>query len=322
MIVPYGTARPAKFMTSTIIICTKDRADDLQRALESLQTQTRPPEEVIVVDSGSDDAEARVRAYEDAAVGTTVRYIHSDPGLTKQRNIGIRQAAGDIVHFLDDDVILDERYNDAIHAAYEAEGNEDVIAVGPMLELPRPVGAWACRYRKFFMLPHVNGDGRMLPSGFGCYTWYSGVKDHHPLEVGCGCCTFRRDVFETILYDEWFEGYGYLEDLEFTYRVGKAGRMMGASGARMLHVETPAARTRMRALIAMQIINHYYVFQKHLPKTAYHWACFWWSEFGESILRVMRMIKSFQPGIAIGMIEGYGHIVTGAAKRRMRDVPD
>ena len=46
-----------------MLIITKDRADDVGRALDSLLIQTRPLQQVVIVDSGSDDTDARVAAF-------------------------------------------------------------------------------------------------------------------------------------------------------------------------------------------------------------------------------------------------------------------
>lgn len=305
-------------LTSTLIICTKDRAGDLQRCLDSVVTQTRLPDELIVVDSGSDDTATRVAAFQEQAPSCKVEYLRSEPGLTKQRNVGIAHAHNDIVHFLDDDVILDSHYMDEIQKTYENDTQGDLVAVSPVLTLPRPVGQAACAFRALFMLSRVNGSGRLQPSGFGTYTWYSNYPDIHPLEVGCGCCTFRRSLFDALRFDEWFEGYGYMEDLEFTYRAGKCGRFLCNPRATMLHVETPSARTNRRRLMEMQIVNHHYMFRKHVPQSLFHWACFWWSEFGEGIRRAISFLKTGDLDIIKGTLAGYRAILFNPEPRPRR----
>jgi GT2 family glycosyltransferase len=145
----------------------------------------------------------------------------------------------------------------------------------------------------------------MQPSGFASLSWYGPFDDVHPIQVGCGCCTFRREVFDEIGFDEWFEGYGYMEDVDFTLSVSERGLMLENPRARMLHLESPAARLNYRRLIVMQIVNHHYVFRKHLPQDAFHRLCFWWAEFGEALRRMPQFLKTLNFDIVMGMIEGY-----------------
>ena len=72
----------------------------IERAIDSVLSQSRAADEIIVVDDGSKDATAeKVKAY-----GDKVRYIYQDNrGLSGARNTGIREAKYDWVAFLDGD---------------------------------------------------------------------------------------------------------------------------------------------------------------------------------------------------------------------------
>lgn len=87
---------------TSLIIITRNRARLLERALQSLQGQTYPVEEIIVVDNGPSDATAEVaRAF---ASSLPIRYVsESRPGYGVARNRGVKEAQGRIVLFLDDD---------------------------------------------------------------------------------------------------------------------------------------------------------------------------------------------------------------------------
>ena len=297
-------------LTCSIIICTKDREADLVRCLASIVKQTRFPEQVIIVDAGADGTPERVEEFR-AGFNGAVCYLHTDPGLTLQRNVGIRHATGDIIYFIDDDTVLDPDYVRTTQQTYEVPDGANIVGVAPCIVAPREPGRLSTLYRKVFLLARQDGTGRLLPSGFGSYTWYSGLEQPHPVEVLPGCCSYRRDVFRTLEYDEFFEGYGYMEDVDFSYRAGKLGPMVCNPTARLDHLETPNTRTPQRRLAKMQIVNHYYVFKKNLPHDLFHWVCFWWSDLGVCLARSAKSLVRFNPGILMGLIEGHLAILRG-----------
>ncbi|MCF1707512.1 glycosyltransferase [Tabrizicola sp. J26] len=92
-------SRPAP-VTGTVAICTRHRPQQLAECLASIAAECDGSREVIVVDNGPDaETEAVVRRY------PHVRYVSETvPGLSRARNAAIREARGDVVIFVDDDV--------------------------------------------------------------------------------------------------------------------------------------------------------------------------------------------------------------------------
>ena len=86
--------------TITAVIPTHNRSAALRRALESVGAQTRPPDEIIVVDDGStDDTPSLVRRD-----FPNVNYIHQEnAGVSAARNRGVASARSEWVAFLDSD---------------------------------------------------------------------------------------------------------------------------------------------------------------------------------------------------------------------------
>jgi glycosyltransferase involved in cell wall biosynthesis len=87
-------------MTVSAVIPTHNRADLVLRALASVQAQTRPADEVIVVDDGStDDTPRRVPEAFPGAV-----YLRQENrGVSVARNRGVAAASGDWIALLDSD---------------------------------------------------------------------------------------------------------------------------------------------------------------------------------------------------------------------------
>jgi len=89
----------------SVIICTRNRFDDFRKTLQSLTQQSRLPDELIVVDSSDNlQIEGYLKSME---LQVSFHYFHTNPGLTFQRNHGVKKSIGDLLFFFDDDVDLD-----------------------------------------------------------------------------------------------------------------------------------------------------------------------------------------------------------------------
>lgn len=113
-----ATGRPAPnspTRTVSVVVCTRDRADQLRQCLESLLRLRRPDVELLVVDNGSTDDGTR-RVCEELGVRMVVE---PRPGQTSARNCGVAATAGELVAFTDDDVIVDPGWLDNIDAEFD-----------------------------------------------------------------------------------------------------------------------------------------------------------------------------------------------------------
>jgi glycosyltransferase involved in cell wall biosynthesis len=91
-------------LTVAVVVPTKDRADSLGRLLDALQGQTRPPDQVVVVNDGSRDSTAELLAGRTAAGHPlTVVVASSSRGPAAARNLGVQAVEADVVAFTDDD---------------------------------------------------------------------------------------------------------------------------------------------------------------------------------------------------------------------------
>jgi glycosyltransferase involved in cell wall biosynthesis len=84
----------------SVIIPAYNSAATLARAVESVQSQTRPAHEIIVVNDGSSDNTLQIAR----GFGPAVQTIHqANGGVSVARNHGVEKATGDWLAFLDAD---------------------------------------------------------------------------------------------------------------------------------------------------------------------------------------------------------------------------
>jgi len=98
-------------MDITVVLCTYNRCKILPQALESILGSTLPSSiawEVLVVDNNSTDQTREVVEEFCRRCPGRLRYaFESQQGLSRARNLGIREARGAITAFMDDDVVVE-----------------------------------------------------------------------------------------------------------------------------------------------------------------------------------------------------------------------
>jgi glycosyltransferase involved in cell wall biosynthesis len=104
--------------TVTAAIPVRDGEAYLAEAIESILAQSRPLDQVVVVDNGSSDRSAEIaRGFAPA-----VELVHEpQPGIGAARNAALRAASGDLVAFLDADDLWEREKTALQLAALEAE---------------------------------------------------------------------------------------------------------------------------------------------------------------------------------------------------------
>ena len=111
----------------TVAVCTRDRASDLARCLDSLHRLDYPALDILVVDNApaSDATERLVRT-----TFANVRYVREPrPGLDWARNRAIVEARGEIVAYTDDDVVVDSGWLKALARVF-VESPEVMVVTG------------------------------------------------------------------------------------------------------------------------------------------------------------------------------------------------
>jgi glycosyltransferase involved in cell wall biosynthesis len=197
-------------MTVSVVVCTyaPERLPLVSKCIESLKKQTLMPLQIILV---LDEAPQLIDFYT-AVIGTDIQIVVSSGfGLSNARNTGVRYARGDVVAFIDDDAVADEKWLDSHLRNYE---DAFVAGVGGPI---RPL--WEGCLPKWFP--------EELFWVVGCS--YVGLPHKRAAirnPIGCNM-SFRRDVFREIGYFDAAVGRvgtrlsGH-EDTEFSIRIRRS----------------------------------------------------------------------------------------------------
>lgn len=278
-------------MKFSIIIPTRNRVDRLRRLLYSILEQTILPYEVIVVDD-SDNLETKNLVKQLSShffeKGIKLRHImpkENPKSISRARNLGAKEAEGDIVIFLDDDVIINENYVEKILEVFDmfpnALGVQGTVVNFEYSHLENAI-------KKVFYYWHAEiGKCRMLPSG---KTTYACFPDKIiPCEWLFGLnVAYKKKVFDEFSFNEKLIGYSLGEDKEFSYKIHKKypNSLFQTPYAKVYHDASP---TKNLDKCRDYIVTAYPMgfFYNNIKQTLKNKIIFIWSEIGRVILRVV-----------------------------------
>jgi len=196
--------------TISVVVCTRNRADRIAVALDSLarlETEGRFTYEVLVVDNGSTDDTAAVVDRIATAFPVTLRRVYEDrTGVGRARNRGVAEASGEWIAFFDDDQAADRRWLAELLGLAE---RKQLRCVGGQVRLKLPPGVER----------DLSPVCRML---LGCSVDMSVERRYTPsCTPGAGNLMVHRTVFAEV--GGFDEACSRGEDTDLFVRMYKAG---------------------------------------------------------------------------------------------------
>jgi glycosyltransferase involved in cell wall biosynthesis len=188
----------------SIVICTHNRAELLQDAVSSFSKMHGLKDiahELLVIDNNSTDSTRKV--IENFSKIKTLRYVFEEKlGLSYARNRGIRESSGEIIAYVDDDILFGEWWLSELRKGIKKW--PDAVVYGgktvPRWERVKPL--WFVDDGYFSMRGYIAHLEPNIPEGY---------MQNFP--YGCNMA-FRRSA---------------LKNLEFDGKLGRKGRMLLSS---------------------------------------------------------------------------------------------
>ncbi|MGA9883691.1 MAG: glycosyltransferase family 2 protein [Candidatus Acidiferrales bacterium] len=288
-------------LSISVVIPTKSRAADLEKAVESLLAQTRLPDELVLVDQSPE------RSFTNPT-SLPLRYIH-DPsltGLTAARNAGMKMAKGDVWLFLDDDVILEPAFIEKILAAYRP-GVTGVSGIITNYERPRAA---------HLLWESIFARGPFADDRQSVYWNAEALKSSAPIRVrylGGGLMSFRAEVVRHLRFDTGLTGACPGEDIEFCAQLPREHILLITPSARLVHKRSPHGRADKHWLSLHAQVSSY-MRERHWKRGLFNNVCYLWLNIGylaAATLSAFRRMSSepwhaWRQGIETGAAIGNG----------------
>ena len=216
-------------MRISVVITTRDRADDLRETVRSLGNVVVPDKceaELLIVDNASQDHTPAVIA-EAALPNMTVRGLHEPkPGQSNARNLALLESRGDILVFTDDDLRYSPDWLEAMAGPLlrgEADAATGAMQIAPHLERP-----WMEPLHRMWLAAPPEGTFASLEM------------------VGANMAFWREVLTQVPRFDpELGPGaLGFADDTLFGYQIQRAGYRLQPVPLRAEHHFLPERLTR------------------------------------------------------------------------------
>lgn len=244
-------------MYVSVVIPTYNRKDLLKETIASLCQQTYPKDqyEIVVADDGSTDGTREMVRILKTSCPLSYRW-QENKGRSGARNLGISLARGDLILFLDDDVIADHRLLEE-HVRYH-EKHHNILVMGAVRASAQ---LQVTPFTEFGLSKAVGDVADVVEDGFVpfvfCATLNLSIRRQHLLVIGP--------------LDEDFREYGW-EDVDFGYRAHKAGlrimynpRAIGYHAFHATDLEKNCALGRVIGRSAVTLLRKHPELLEHLP---------------------------------------------------------
>ena len=302
-------------MKISVIIPTFNREEHLNNCLSSLLTQTKRPFEILVIDN-SDNSYGKkvVNIFEEQfkLQNISIYFFKNliNSGATA-RNLGASKAKGDLIAFLDDDVLLDSNYYEEIEKVFLE--NPDALGVHGYNKLVNKaykemknsfIYTLLDKFVKFFMISsyYEEAKSRVLPSL--CVTnpiptSFNSIVQSEWVSTCAG--VFSKKVFQKFNFDNQFMKYSWNEYIDFSYSIFKENQksLFVTPQAKYIDVATHDGRMPIKELIYMSEVYDMYIFLKRFEMTYKNILIYTWSMFGRVIYNILRILIRYPKKIKL-----------------------
>ena len=298
----------------SVVTPTLRRPREVKELLENLSLQTLLPRELVLVDGaplGEDGAQAVVEANQ-STLPFRLHYIRGGGGTAIQRNIGIGAAQGEFIAFVDDDIRLDANFLEQAVSVFQQDvhvGGVTGYITNQYLD-PNTSKRWQW-YRRLKLFTIYEPGRYDYQSGYPINRYlqspHDGIKEID--FMGAGCAVWRAQVFAGGLrFDEFFTGFGVLEDAHLALRAGKQWKLVENGRARCVHLHSQGGREDLRKVMRKTAVNYRYVFVDIVPERSFMQEFRFWRlqaiDLANGVILAVLHPSRLNFGAVVGKVEG------------------
>lgn len=266
-------------LTFGTVICTYNRPHLLERCLEAWNCSNDLPDQFIVVDATEGAEQYRTKLMQKFprlfAKSDSQYLIAPKPGLTAQRNLGLKQLQTDIACFTDDDAFITPTYVSKILDVFQTDSHKTIGGVNGVAtgQFDHPSQRYF-RLAKNYFRHHLGWFLQRIhipKSDTKLFEAIAPELSHFPLihidRLWGANMNYRTELIYNLGFDENFKRYGLFEDVDMSVRVGKTHKLVCRLDAEITHDDALGQSTRpndARYFLASWV-NSAYIIEKLFP---------------------------------------------------------
>jgi glycosyltransferase involved in cell wall biosynthesis len=229
-------------MRHEMIICTRNRPNELTECLKSVTAQSTLPDRVIIVDSSETDSTRDIVERFAEHAGMKVEFARAAARKAIQLNVGLDllDDSTEIVHFTDDDVVLDVNYLAEILMTFQSHPDCGGVG-GRMSNLPKRRAKRLARWFRSVFLLDSKREGALLSSGYNVLCRASRSPQQVDWLPG-GSMSYRVPCIAGLRFDEARAGNGMGGDIDFSARVAARAKLIWTPSPVLEHRGSPINR--------------------------------------------------------------------------------
>jgi GT2 family glycosyltransferase len=231
-------------MRVIVVLVSYGRKELLSRTLKYLQTQTAPPDEVVV--SAPDETHVDTQL----TCSYKISYVYGAHGCTAQRNKALDALQGryDVVVFFDDDFLPAPDYLEKLRVCVEAYPHWAVITGCVVRDGVTGAGL-------------TFEEGRQILLGEAPTATPDESFHSRPGAYGCNMAMRASDIGQ-LRFDERLPLYGWQEDTDFSRRVAGTRKIVQVDALRGVHLGIKTGRINGVRFGYSQVANPIYLIRK------------------------------------------------------------
>lgn len=297
----------ANKLSFSAVICTYKREKALQDTLVSILENKQKPDEVLVIDDGnlSNDFISKIDVlFADSGVSFLYKNKSQSGlrrGLSESKNWASEIASGDIVCYLDDDVILESDYFEQLMKVWQENfGNNKLFGISGKVTNSRKISSFEKFYRKIFCL---SSKYSWDVTNVGFQVWDNSINKISKSYYMEGCSSsYRRAFLKEIPFVVFSGGRTALEDVEHCLHAKRAGyHFLFAPDVKLKHHQLPISRDKAYLSGWKEGNNRRYIFSKHSEKNLKNFIWFAWANIGWIIKKIIVLKFTEAFGIMAGL---------------------
>ncbi len=302
-------------MRISVVIPTYNREEHLNNCLFSLLNQTKKPFEILVIDNSKTSFVKKIINNLENQFKKQNVYLYYFKNSVNSgaiaRNLGASKTKGDLVAFLDDDVLLDSNYYEEIEKVFVkypyalgVHGYNKLVNNAYEEMTNSFLHRLSDKFVKFFMISsyYEESQSRVLPSL--CVTnpiptSFNSIIQSEWVSTCAG--VFSKKVFSKYHFDNQFMKYSWNEYVDFSYSIFKENKksLFITPQAKYIDVATLDGRMPLKELIYMSEVYDMYIFLKRFEMTYKNIFIYTWSMFGRLIYNIIKILIRYPKKIKL-----------------------